>query len=235
MKIFMNRLCFCVVMFTSSPQSFAQSNVALTINQLLWAQFSLSERTTLLEKFSGLELIPTDSVGVIQSVQIVNRSTAGTTSGAALGSALGEAIYIDKAFSGGGNNYSATTQLGVGLLGALLGSSLDSSAKSKFIFSYGVRTVAGDVKEVRVESGDEFTRPVGQCVKLPQVVPAPADHCAVDKIQFLQKLSALAKAPDGAVISNEISGTNVNCRVPGIGLMTLEKTLCLQMDGAIEK
>lgn len=213
----------------------AQNKTSLTINQLLWAEFSQSEKATLIAKFPNLELIPAESVGIIQSVQAVNRSTAGTNSSAALGGALAQTMYIDKAFSGSGNNYSATTQLGAGLLGALLGSGLDSSPTSRFIFNYGIRTLDGQIKEVRVESGDEFTRPVGQCVTLPGVVLAPVGHCAVDKLQFLKKLSAISQAPEGAVVSNELTGITVNCRVPGVGLMTLEKNSCLQMEGTVEK
>jgi outer membrane lipoprotein SlyB len=213
----------------------AQNQMSLTINQLLWDEFSLSERATLITKFPNLELIPAESVGIIQSVQTVNRSTAGTNSGAILGGALGQTMYIDKAFSGSGNNYSATTQLGTGLLGALLGSSLDSSPTSRFIFNYGIATLDGQIKEVRVESSNEFTRPVGQCVALPGVVPAPVGHCATNKLQFLKKLSAISQVPEGAVVSNELTGINVNCRVPGVGLMTLEKNSCLQMEGTVEK
>ena len=219
----------------SGELAIAQNKTSLTVNQLLWSEFSQSEKATLIAKFQNLELIPTESVGVIQSVQAVNRSTAGTNSGAALGGTLAQTMYIDKVFSGSGNNYSATTQLGAGLLGALLGSSLDSSPTSRFLFNYGIRTLDGQIREVRVESGDEFTRPVGQCVTLPEVAPAPVGHCAIDKLQFLKKLSAISQAPDGAVISNELTGINVNCRVPGVGLMTLEKNSCLQMEGTVEK
>ena len=219
----------------SGELAIAQNKTSLTVNQLLWSEFSQSEKATLIAKFQNLELIPTESVGVIQSVQAVNRSTAGTNSGAALGGTLAQTMYIDKVFSGSGNNYSATTQLGAGLLGALLGSSLDSSPTSRFLFNYGIRTLDGQIREVRVESGDEFTRPVGQCVTLPEIAPAPVGHCAIDKLQFLKKLSAISQAPDGAVISNELTGINVNCRVPGVGLMTLEKNSCLQMEGTVEK
>jgi hypothetical protein len=57
----------------------------------------------------------------------------------------------------------------------------------------------------------------------------------MDKIQFLKKLSALSLAPQDAIVSQESTGINVNCRVPGVGLMRLEKNICVQMDGVIEK
>ena len=207
----------------------------LKVSQQLWLEFSNSEKATILSTFPQLEIIPSETVGVIQSVQAVNRSTPGTNSGAALGGALGQALYIDNAFKGSGSNYSATAQLGAALLGTAVGSSLDSAPQMRYVFNYGVRTLDGEMREVRVESGEEFTRPVGQCVFFPSITAAPASHCNTDKIQFLRKLSALSQAPKDAIISQEATGINVNCRVLGVGLMRLEKNVCIQMEGKIEK
>lgn len=168
-------------------------------------------------------------------MQAVNRSTSGTNSGAALGGALGQTLYIDNAFRGSGSNYSATAQLGSALLGTALGSTLDSSPQMRYVFNYGVRTLDGQIREVRVESGEEFTRPVGQCVFLPSITVAPVSLCNTDKGQFLRKLSALSQAPKDAILSQEVTGINIKCRVPGVGLMTLERSVCIQMEGEIEK
>ena len=226
------RGCLILSFMASLP---AFSAPELKVSQHLWLEFSTSEKTAILTKFPQVETIPSETIGVIQSVQAVNRSTVGTNSGAALGGALGQTLYIDSAFRGSGSNYSATTQLGVALLGAAMGSTLDSAAQSRFIFNYGVKTLDGEIREVRVESGDEFTRPVGQCVFLPEITPAPASLCAADKVQFLKKLSALSLAPEDAVISQESTGINVTCRIPGIGLMRLEENVCIQMEGKVER
>lgn len=85
-----------------------------------------------------------------------------------------------------------------------------------------------------MESGEEFTRPVGQCVRIPAVVQVDSALCSMDKAAFVQKLSAIGTAPADTLISRELSGITVNCRVPGVGLMTLEKNACLQMDGKAE-
>lgn len=213
----------------------AHSAPELKVSQQVWLEFSASEKAAILTKFPQVETIPSETIGVIQSVQAVNRSTAGTNTGAALGGVLGQTLYIDSAFRGSGSNYSATTQLGAALLGAAIGSTLDSAAQSRFIFNYGVKTLDGEIREVRVESGDEFTRPVGQCVFLPAISPAPASLCVANKVQFLKKLSALSLAPEEAVISQESTGINVTCRVPGVGLMRLEENVCIQMEGKVEK
>lgn len=234
----MNRLKFlvCSCMLVSSAATWPVCAApALQVSQHIWLEFSISEKAIILSKFPQIETIPSETIGVIQSVQTVNRSTAATNSGAALGGSLGQALYIDNAFRGNSTNYSATAQLGVALLGAAVGSSLDTAAQNRFIFNYGVKTLDGEIREVRVEAGDEFTRPVGQCVFFPLISPAPAGLCNADKIQFLKKLSALSLAPADAVISQESTGVNVTCRVPGVGLMRLEKNVCIQMDGAVEQ
>jgi outer membrane lipoprotein SlyB len=207
----------------------------IAINQQLWNEFNNSERVAIVAKFPKIEIIPAESIGFIQSAQIANRSTAGTNSGAAIGGALGQAVYIDNAFKGSGQNYSATAQLGAGLLGALLGSATDTATQQRFVFNYGVKTLDGQIREIRVESSEEFTRPIGQCVFVPAVMPAPVALCATDKAQFVRKLSALSQAPEGSTVSGEITGVRVNCRVPGIGLMTLDKSACIQMEGSVEK
>jgi outer membrane lipoprotein SlyB len=207
----------------------------LKVSQRVWDQFSVSEKADILSKFPQIETVFSATIGLIQSVQSVNRSTAGSTSGASLGEALGQTLYIDNAFRGTGSNYSATAQLGAALLGSVIGSSMDTQAQSRFIFNYGLKTLDGEIREVRVESGDEFTRPIGQCVFLPELTPAPAALCAADKIQLLKKLSALSAAPADAVISQEATGININCRVPGVGLMRLEKSVCSQLEGSVEK
>lgn len=219
---------------TLAVSSYAQSSINISINQKLWGSFSKIEQKSLLEQFSSIEITPSEAIGVVQSVQSINRSTTGTQSGAMLGATLGQTMYIDRTFSGK-NNYSATTQVGAALLGAVLGSSLDSAPNIRFIFNYAIKTLDGQIKEVRVESADEFTRPVGQCVLLPSVTSAEASLCSTDKVQFVKKLSALGQAPAGALVSNEASGINVNCRVPGVGLMTLDKNVCIQMEGSVEK
>lgn len=212
----------------------AASAPAVRANQYLWAQFSAAERLSLMKKYPDLELVPTDAVGTIQSAQAADRSTAATHGGAALGSAVGQAAYIDHAFKGRGSSYSALTQVGAALVGAAVGSALDSPGQRKFLLSYGVRTADGEVREVRVESAEEITRPVGQCVFLADLAPASPSLCVTDKTQFLQQLIALegaAQTPDVGAADNK----PVSCRLPNVGLMTLEPATCRQLQGTIEK
>jgi hypothetical protein len=178
--------------------------------------------------------VPTENVGTIQSAQAADRSTAATHDGAALGSALGQAAYIDRAFKGNGSNYSAKSQVGAALVGAMVGSALDTPGQRKFLLSYGVRTADGQVRELRVESADEITRPIGQCVYLADLAEASPSLCITDKGQFLQHLIALEGA-GGAPGAGAPAGKPVQCRLPNVGLMTLEPATCRQLQGTIEK
>lgn len=216
-------------------QSVSTSSEEISIVQSIWNQFSKEEQIAVLSKFPKLETIPSESVGVIQSAQLVNRSTEGTNGGALLGSGIAQAAYIDKAFKGN-NNYSAMSHLGIGVLGGLLGSALDAKAERKFIINYGVKTSDGQIREVRIASPDEFTKPVGQCVKLPDLTQAPIGLCTDDKVNFLKKLTAVATAPTDALISRESSGVLVKCSLPSLNaMMTIEKNACIQMEGKIEQ
>ncbi|QEI06207.1 hypothetical protein FXN63_10425 [Pigmentiphaga aceris] len=205
------------------------------VTEKVWSQFSVSERAAIMAHDIEIAIIPSAQVGIVQSAQLVNRSQAGTNSGALLGAAVAQSMYIDNRLRDGGSNYSASTQIGIGLLGAALGSSLDSAPVRKFIINYGIQTLDGEVSQVLVESGDEFVAPTGRCVYLPGVEPAPSSLCNNDKLAFLSRLSVLGQADPNVVVSEQPLGIQVNCRVPAVGLMSLDRSMCTQLNGTIEK
>lgn len=207
----------------------------LTISQQLWQQFSVADRNTILGKFPNLELAPPATIGVIQAVQSVNRSTAGTNAGAIVGGALGQAAYVDNAFKGSGNSYSAVNHVGSAILGAAIGSAADSAPQSRFDFNYAVKTLDGQLREVRTTSNQEFTKPIGQCVSFPQLNPLQAISCSTDKVQLLKSLSSLSIAVEAqSKLAKKSTEVKVACRIPGIGLMTLERNVCTEMEGKEE-
>jgi outer membrane lipoprotein SlyB len=205
------------------------------VSQYVWHQFTISERATLTEKFPSIEIISTDNIGIIQSVQSVNRSTNGTNAGAIIGGAVGQAVYIDKAFSGSGNNYSAVRHIGAALLGAAAGSTLDQAPQTKFEFNYAIRNPNGNIREQRILTADEFTKPIGQCVVLPEFKPVISLSCSASKNEFLKALSTVPISNENiAIDSTASSALRISCRVPGVGLMTLDRKVCLDMEGKIE-
>lgn len=107
-----------ICLFSTFPiaQTVDAQEVKTQVVQHLWDQFSSEERFSMLSKFPDIAVIPSALIGVINSSQLVDRSTSGTNSGAIVGSALGQATYVDRAFNGSGSNYSATAQVGMGIL-----------------------------------------------------------------------------------------------------------------------
>jgi hypothetical protein len=124
---------FLLLISAVSLEAFASPE--LVVSQQVWIEFSNSEKATILSKFPQIEIIPSETVGIIQSVQAVNRSTQGTSAGTTLGGALAQTLYIDNAFKGNGSHYSATSQLGAALLGSALGSTLDSAPQIRYVSS----------------------------------------------------------------------------------------------------
>ena len=229
-KFFAAIICACTasIAVASSP--------AVLVNQKIWSEFSAEEKIGLASRFPNIEVIPIETVGAIQSSQVVNRSTAATHGGALIGSAVGQASYIDRAFKGSGSNYSAISHLGVALLGGAIGSMLDAPGQTKFLISYGIRTADGQVREVRVESGEEIALPVGRCVYLQNLSEAPASLCIGEKFQFLKQLSEIGKPNNERQVSKSSPlPVTVACRVPNVGLLTLEPMACNQLEGVVEK
>jgi hypothetical protein len=99
----------------------------------------------------------------VLSVQIRNESTGATTGGAQLGSTLGQTNYIDSSnFKG----YSASSQVGAGLLGAIVGSMLDAPSVTKYTLTYLLQMANGDVKRIEKIQSTETHIPAGVCVEL---------------------------------------------------------------------
>lgn len=226
-------LSACIVIGLSVP-SIATGASGVKANEYVWLQFSAPERLALLSKFPNIELIPVTAVGIIQAAQVVNRSTPPSHGGAALGGVVGQAAYIDHAFKGSRSNYSAVTHVGAALLGAAIGSSLDSPGRVKYVLSYGIRTADGQVREVRTESPEEITKPVGQCVYLADLSEAAPSLCVADKVQFLKQLSS-GEQGSGPGEASTLINRSVNCRLTNVGLMTLTLAACQELQGMVEK
>ena len=130
----------------------------IRVSQTAWMALTPAEQSSIQQR-SVVSLVDPHSFGVIIDNQAVNESTPGTTGGAALGGAIGNAAYVDNALKTG--NYSAKTQLASGVLGAVLGSTLDSKANAQFHFRYAVKLGTGDIQYFDQVKGDAFRHPVG--------------------------------------------------------------------------
>lgn len=115
--------------------------------------------------------------GIVIDNQGINESSPGTNGGAFLGSAIGNAAYIDHSFRPG-NNYSALTQLGAGIIGAILGSQLDSPAVSQYHFRYALRLHNGEIVYRDSVQQDAFRHPAGVCLRIADLRPVLQYLCA---------------------------------------------------------
>lgn len=212
----------------------AQNPANLIVNQRVWSELKKSQQEKLIEKYPAIELVPSDAVGLIDSVRIFNRSSTGSVAGSNLGAVLGQSFYVDRALEGR-TNYSAVAQVGAALLGSALGSTLDSEAVSRYLFQYSIKTADGGIREVAVASSDDRPRPVGMCVHVAGVVAAEATLCATDANSFMSMLDEITLAPAGALIIQKPRGTKVNCRIPEVGLTTIDSALCSQIQGKVER
>ena len=137
------------------------------VAKVAWDRLSDSERTSIEEKWAVQPLAP-NAYGVILESQTLDRSTPGTTTGAAIGSTFAQTTYIDRSFRGG-NSYSATNQLVLGLVGAIAGSSLDQGPTEQYQTRYSIRLADGSIQMIDEVKGDPFRLPISACVQFPSL------------------------------------------------------------------
>lgn len=146
----------------------------IKISQTAWLGLTPQEQSVIQQAYV-VDLAEQASFGVIIDNQGVNESTAGTTGGAQLGGAVANATYVDNAIQHG--SYSAKGQLAVGILGAILGSSLDSQAQTWYHYRYAVRLGNGNIQYYDQVQSDAFRHPVGVCVSLPNIALIDQQLC----------------------------------------------------------
>lgn len=144
----------------------ATAQQLIKVSQSAWLELTSTERELIQKKYI-IDLADQDAFGVIIDNQGVNESTSGTTLGANLGGSIANAAYIDNAIKGG--NYSAKNQLAIGIIGAILGSTLDSRPNARYHYRYTVKLSNGNIKYIDEVTSDPFRHSVGICVSLPNI------------------------------------------------------------------
>ncbi len=155
---------FLAGFFSCCSHAIGQPQIKVT--QQAWNGLSGIERENIQHRYI-VELVEMGTYGVIVDNQGIDESTPGTSGGAILGSSIANAAYIDNAIKNG--NYSAKNQLAIGVIGAVLGASLDSKRNSQFHFRYAIKFPDGNVKYFDVVRNDAFRHPVGLCVSVPNI------------------------------------------------------------------
>lgn len=146
----------------------------IKVSQSAWLELTPAERDAI-QNSHIVDLAEQDAFGIIIDNQGVNESTSGTSAGANLGGAVANAAYIDNAIKGG--NYSAKSQLAAGVVGAMLGSTLDSRPNAQYHFRYAVKLGSGNIGYFDEIKRDAFRHPVGVCVSVPNIVLVDQQLC----------------------------------------------------------
>ena len=136
------------------------------IKKIIWDELSEAEKISITADYD-VKILSSDSFGIITDVQGEDQSTPGTNAGAALGGAVASAAYLDRGLRG--NNYSAGGALAIGLLGAAIGSTMDSGPSSKFQFRYTVKLGDGDIQYFDEIKSTSFRHSVGVCILVPSL------------------------------------------------------------------
>lgn len=184
----------------ASPLASAQSTVKVA--EPVWSKLAQPERDNL-QKAYQVDVIDAKSYGVIIDHQAVDESTDGTTVGAQLGSAIGNATYVDNAIKS--RSYSARNQLAAGLLGAIIGSLLDSKPNPQFHVRYAVRLGNGDVRYIDEIKQEPFRHPIGICVSVPDMALIDQALCN-QTVETLRTLPLSTQAPEPATIAPLATG-----------------------------
>ncbi|MEI6761631.1 MAG: hypothetical protein WCO22_14400 [Betaproteobacteria bacterium] len=144
-----------------------ENSSAIKVAASAWYGLSESERATISTKIL-IATLEASMYGVIIDGQTVDESVKGNMFGSQLGSLLGQSSYIDGALYKG-NSYSATGQVGAGILGAVIGSTLNKEAQPIFRTRYSVKLADGSIQMTDAVAGSAFRLPLTVCVRFPSL------------------------------------------------------------------
>ena len=169
----MKKLCLAAGVCIAVSGALAEG--PLKVSEGAWTGLTPEERSEI-QAAQLVEVFSSDSFGTVIDTQGLDQSAPATSAGAALGSSFAEAAYIDRAFKPE-NSYSAKNQLAMGILGAVIGSTLDTPATQQFQFRYALRRSDGEVQYRDSVQSSPFRHPVGMCLNTISLDPLPQSVC----------------------------------------------------------
>lgn len=215
-------LTLCLILQSSSA-CLAQAPIVVKVPGHVWQGLSQGDKHQVGARYV-VDVIPSESLGVIIDVQGVDRSDPGTTGGQQLGAAMGSAAYIDKAFKGT-PDYSAKSHLGASLFGAIIGSALDRPSSAKYQYRYSVKTLANKIEYLDEYSTEPFRKSLGACVLIPLLSPVSQDLCSETDNTFKQKYLSRTETPaervylDAPTLTKEKGAVPVQSTQPQISAL----------------
>lgn len=233
------------LVFCAGTGSLCHAASTLQISSTVWTELSADERA-LIQRDNIVELRDPNTFGTVVDTQGVDESQPGTTGGAALGSAVANASYIDHAFKPG-NNYSAKNQLAVGILGALIGSSVDRAPIAQFHFRYAIRLASGEITYRDSVQSDPFRQAAGICLEVSSLTPLPQSLCVQTatsvRATYLKGTVAVPvvvteRAPQGTAQSNVPASSagleRVECKMTNLAPFQTSAEKCLAIGGTTQ-
>ncbi len=240
----MRQLCLAIVL-TTIPVAQASASELLLVNPKIWNGLTVTEKSTLQSLY--IVSVAGNEYGSIIDVQGVNESTPGTNAGASMGEAYGQAMYLDHAFKGPTPNYSATNQVTAGILGALIGSTMDAPAQARVHFRYTIRTVQGNTTQIDQIGPQMFHLPVGSCVSIATLTLTNQLACDADLGSFRARYLTSAnrnagkgREPDGDMTrgikdryKRVSDGAVIRCKIGSMAVVRLSAQQCRDSEGRI--
>lgn len=219
--------------------SFSAESAEIDIPEHLWRELDSTQQLSISNKYT-VNIYPQFNYGVLIDVQVLNKSTSGTNAGSTIGSAYAQSRYIDNSFSGNSFDYSATKQLGYGLLGAIVGSLLDEKAVSKYQTRYTVKLANNTIQTFDDASSTEnFSQSRGICVTTNPLKLANQLLCDMTKDEILllaggKALESFSASPNRAnVLPQQTLTKKVKCKIGDNSPTFIDENLCISAKGEI--
>lgn len=207
MKYFIGTLLFSALSAYAMP--------TLPVPEEAWTSLSPAEKSIIQEQYL-IESVPANSYGLLIDNQGVDRSTPGSNAGTALGSAAAQTAYLDRAINHG--NYSAKTQLGVAIIGALVGASFDQPGQLRYQIRYAVKLADGTINYHDIVSAEPFRHPAGACVMIPSIDLAGNQNlCTITAESLRQKYisrdESTPKSTDTSLTRPKSATEMITCKI----------------------
>jgi hypothetical protein len=240
-RFILNAIAVAVILIFATAVS---AQPIVKISKTAWGEIRPEEQQKIQSKYV-VSIVDAATYGLIIDHQGIDQSTAGTTGGSDLGGAVANAAYIDGALKNG--NYSAKNQLAAGLLGAILGSSLDSKPKALYRHRYTVKLGSGEIKFYDEANKNPFRTPAGVCVSVPSISVIDQKICTQTgdalrssyleaSIRETTPLSETKKQPqlksEGLI---EHTSSVVNCKIGMLAPVKTSLEKCVMIHGDVLK
>ena len=207
--------------------------VELTVSRAAWEGLSPDERA-ILQNHRVINVREAGTYGLVIDNQGVDQSQPGTTSGAYLGSTVSQAAYIDRAFRGN-NNYSALGQVGMGILGAVIGSTLDRPPVQQYQFRYALKLSNGEIASFDSVQYHAFRHPAGICLSIPDLSPISQSVCnhTSDDLRRLHLVAALTPPVNRLAVPLTPQSSLVQCKAGNQPPFSTTAEVCKTIGGIV--